>query len=332
MDVLTNLRTFLMVARCGGFTEAARRLHVVPSVAVKRVNQLEKTVGCQLFKRTTRSTQLTEAGEQFRGKAAQLVGAFDEVIHGLERVEGELDGLIRIMTPTTITVFHLSRAFASFMSQHPKIRLEIAMVDDASNPWEKGFDIAISGRFASYEGVTDVPLCPVMPLLCASPKYLALRGCPGHPRELAAHDCLVFRPAGSHWLFQSTTEGVFDVDVSSARMVADDNLSLREAAEAGCGLAILPTYLVQDAIVEGSLRLVLPEFLPGENWFRAYVPQRRLPVPRVSAFLEFLQAFMPTINSVAEARVLTNPAIERSSATKSSEKQARSVVRSRSRK
>ena len=277
-----------MVARCGGFSDAARRLHVVPSVAAKRVSQLEKTVGAQLFTRSTRHISLTEAGYNMQGRAADLMAGFDEVVHFLQRDEGKLAGHIRIMAPTTVTIARLGEIFSSFLQEHPQVTLEIALADKSINPLEEGFDFAISGRSASYEGVIDVPLCAVHPVLCASPHYLMRREALMHPRDLLDHSCLVFKPAGSHWTFQSPG-GILNVDVT-ARLEADDNFTLLQAAKAQCGIAILPLYIARDALNDGSLQVLLPQFPPQEVWFKVYVPRRKQGVVRVKALVEWLIA------------------------------------------
>ena len=85
MDTVANLRAFLAVARYGGFSEAARQLNLVPSVAAKRVSQLEHTIGTKLFERSTRKVVLTESGEQFQGRARSLLADLDDTLAGLKR-------------------------------------------------------------------------------------------------------------------------------------------------------------------------------------------------------------------------------------------------------
>lgn len=97
MDVLGNLKTFLAVASYGSFSEAARKLHVVPSVVAKRIGQLEKTMGSRLFERSTRSVVLTEAGQQLQTRAAGLMADFDDLVNSVKRDDSKLEGHIRIM-------------------------------------------------------------------------------------------------------------------------------------------------------------------------------------------------------------------------------------------
>ena len=281
-----------MVSRSGSFSKAARSLHVVPSVVAKRVAQLEHAVGVSLFHRTTRSTRLTEDGEQLRVRAAELIDSFESIVHGLKPEAKGISGTIRLSAPATFTIFELNRIFAEFLSKHPNVHLDVLLLNRSINPSEAGLDMVISGRTATYEGVTVFPLMPIFPVLCGSPAYLSARGVPGHPRDLSSHDCLVFRPHGGHWLFQSSKEGVIDIDVSRPHMVADDNLTLLEGAKAGCGLAIIPRNYAKAALAEGSLQAVLSDFPPNQNWMRALIPRSKVDLPRVKALLTHLKSRM----------------------------------------
>lgn len=287
MDLTTHIRTFTTVARCGGFSEAARQLRVVPSVVAKRIAQLEQVLQTRLFERTTRRVSLTEAGERFHARASGLVAQFEDLLHSVQHDEGQPEGHLRVMAPTTLTMEQLGPLFCAFLLAHPRITLELALVDRSANPEEDGFDLAISGRTASFGGVVDVPLWPVRPQLCAAPAYLRARAPPTHPRDLADHDCLVFSPTGTNWAFLSS-RGTVSVDVRP-RLLADDNRTLLHAAVAGLGIAILPGYIAKDALRSDALAPLLPKFTPQENWFKAFVPKRKLSVARVKALLKFLQ-------------------------------------------
>lgn len=287
MDTTNHLRTFVEVVRCNGFSEAARQLGVVPSVVARRIAQLEQELHTKLFERTTRKVSLTEAGERLHARAAAVVGELEELLHAVRRDDGKPEGHLRVMAPTTLTMEHLGALFCDFLAAHPRITLELCLVDRSTNPAEAGFDLAISGRAAIYEGVVDVPLCPVRPVLCAAPAYLQNAGALQHPRDLAEHSCLVFAPTGTSWAFESP-RGMLVVDVR-ARLQADDNRTLRRAALGGLGVALLPGYIANEALLNGELVAVLPRFLPQENWFKAYVPRRKMNVARVKALLDFLQ-------------------------------------------
>ena len=287
MDTTTHIRTFVWVVRYGGFSEAARQLGVVPSVVAKRVAQLEQQLNTRLFERTTRKVSLTEAGEKLHARAAGVVAEFEDLMQAVRRDDGKPEGHLRVMAPTTLTMQELGGLFCAFMQAHPRISLELALFDRSTSPAEAGYDLTISGRAASYEGVVDVPLGPVQPMLCATPAYLKAHGMPAHPRDLGDHACLVFSATGTNWTFHSS-KGALSVDVT-ARLLADDNHTLLLATLKGLGIALLPSYIAKADIEAGRLQVLLPKFAPQENWFKAYVPKRKMGVARVKALLEYLQ-------------------------------------------
>jgi DNA-binding transcriptional LysR family regulator len=290
MDSFLNIKTFVLVAKFKGFSDAARYLDVVPSVVAKRIAQLEKALSARLFDRTTRSVQLTEAGEKLFARAGDLVASFDELMHSVERDESTLVGHIHLLAPNTLTMMFLGQVIADFLARHDKITLEITLQDEAVNPADRGFDIAINGRSASYEGVLDIPLCPTQVVLCAAPAYLARKGLPAHPNEIADHSCLVFRATGKSWQFGGP-RGDIHVDVTP-RLFADDNLTLLRAAVKGLGLTIIPAYVARNALASGALVTLLEDYPPKQNWFKAFVPRRRLGIARITALLDFIRERM----------------------------------------
>ena len=226
---------------------------------------------------------------QLYGRVPGLLAEFEEVVSSVQRDDKKLEGHIRIMAPTTLTLMHLSQTFSAFMAQHERITLEIALVDLSSNPEEQACDLAISGRVASYEGVIDLPLCSTQRVLVAAPDYLGKHALTlSHPRELIEHPCLVFSPSGKCWNFQGK-RGVRSVEVTP-RLLADDNITLLHAAIQGLGIAVLPNYIAAEAIANGALEHLLPDYPLQETWFRAYVPKRRLQIARVQALIDWITA------------------------------------------
>lgn len=297
MDVTTHIRTFAAVVRCGGFSEAGRQLGVVPSVVAKRIAQLEQELQARLFERTTRKVSLTEAGEKLHARAAGVVAEFEELLHSVRREEGKPEGHLRVMAPTTLTMEQLGPVFCAFLVAYPGITMELTLVDRSANPAEGGYDLAISGRPASYEGVVDVPLRSAKPVLCAAPSYLRSHT-PAHPRDLPDFACLAFAATGTTWTFHSP-RGVLSVDVRP-RLMADDNRTLLHAAVAGLGIALLPAYIAGAALRSGALEIALPTFAPQENWFKVYVPKRKMGLARVNALLQFLQEHWATQDREAQ--------------------------------
>jgi DNA-binding transcriptional LysR family regulator len=287
MDTVLNLKTFLAVVQCQGFSGAARQLDVVPSVVAKRIAQLEKSLDAKLFERSTRTVRLTTAGQRLHARAGSLVGDFDDLVSAVRLDDSRLEGHLRLMLPTTLTLLYLGDTLAKFMARHERITIEVELADRSINPAEQAFDVVVSGRNAHYDGVTQIPLAPVQYVLCASPEYLAVKGVPTQPEELMRHRCLVFRPAGRTWTFKSE-HGPIGVDVP-ATLLVDDAHTLLLAAQQGQGVAILPGYLARAALGRGELSHLLPEHPVAEAWFKAYVPRRLEHLERVRSLCHCLK-------------------------------------------
>ncbi|HEY7459462.1 MAG TPA: LysR family transcriptional regulator, partial [Xanthobacteraceae bacterium] len=114
MDTILNMKAFLATARSGSFSEAARQLSVAPSVVSKRVNQLEWQLRARLLERTTRRVRLTEVGEQYLPTVRGIVTEYDDLVTGIQRSPGELEGHIRVKSPAALTNLHLGRVFTAF--------------------------------------------------------------------------------------------------------------------------------------------------------------------------------------------------------------------------
>lgn len=299
IEDLKPLRTFLAVLQQGSFVQAARQLHVVPSVVAKRIAQLESSLGVRLFERTTRRVQVTAAGERLRTRAAALLAGMEDLAQEVAATGGEEapHGHLRVMTPTTLTTLHLGALFARFLQRHPGITMEVVLGNRSTNPLEDGFDLIVSGRLASYEGVVQRPLAPIEYALCATRAYLQNAPELEHPADLARHACLVFEPLGRNWIFHSN-RGALHVDVP-ARLVADDNQTVLSAVLLDLGIAMLPRYLAGPALARGELQALLPSYPPQEAWFKAFIPRRKVRLPQVAALCEWLETQMPGRESLA---------------------------------
>lgn len=288
MDTLLNIRAFLTTARAGSFSAAARELGVAPSVVIKRINRLEDQMRARLFLRSTRRLVLTEAGERARPRYHAILTEVEEALSGAVAAEaGDIEGHLRIKAPTTFGILHLGGLLSDFQIAHPRVSVEIMLVDRSVNPVEEGFDVALGALPVSYAHVVDVPLCPFPRLLCAAPEYIARRGEPRQPSDLPDHDCLTYLATGSTWSFVSP-RGPVTVDVR-ARFSANDSQVLLGAARRGIGLAVLSEDVVAGAIAEGAVARVMEEYPVAPLWLKALVPEGRMNRAPVHALLGFLK-------------------------------------------
>jgi DNA-binding transcriptional LysR family regulator len=290
MNTLLNIKAFLLVARTGSFSGAARELGVAPSVVTKRITRLEDEMGAQLFIRSTRALALTPAGERLLPQYQRLVAELDEIIGAASNAERGIEGHLRIKGPTTLTSLFLGPIFCEFHAQHPGLTMDIVLLDRSVNPLEEGFDLVVGALPASYPNVMDFPLGPYEIALCAAPSYVEAKGVPESPNELIDHDCCTSVLLGNTWIFENAP-GTTSVEVRS-KLHANDTRVLREAARRGIGIAVLPRFLAAKDLESGRLVELMTAHPMPTFLMKALVPRIKMNKPAVAQLVNYLKTRM----------------------------------------
>lgn len=285
MPMLIDIRAFLASARLGSFSAAARDLGTMPSVISKRVGRLEEEIGTSLFRRTTRNLVLTPDGEWLRPRLQQIVAELDDVLSN--RGERKLRGTLRVRTTTTFGIAFIGPSINRLQVAQPELTVELILIDRPVNPLDEGFDVSLGALPQSYGGVTEIPICPYPRVLVAAPGYLATRRPPQDPSDLTDHECLAFANVGQTWTFEGP-RGAISVDVR-ARFLVNASGILVDAALKGLGLAMVPVFMAREALADGRLVQVMPDFPPALLWFKAMVPRHKLARPEVQAFIDHIR-------------------------------------------
>jgi len=287
MDTIVNFRTFIEVAQAGSFSKAARHLGIAASVVTKRVEQLEWRARTRLFERSTRRLALTDEGQRLLPVARRIVHDVEDAFGSALGHAHELEGQLRIKVPTSLTSVCLGDSLGRFLEAHPKVSMDVVVIDRPVNPVQEGFDIVVGMLPASYDGVLEAGLCPLPRMAVAAPSYLAVHGRPRHPTDLARHAVLNFQPTGPVWTFEGPN-GPIAVEVAP-RLSTNDGHVLLDSARRGNGIAVLSSYIVDAALRSGELVRVLQDFPIPEYWIRALVPHSRNHLGRVQALLSWLR-------------------------------------------
>ncbi|MHB1199110.1 MAG: LysR family transcriptional regulator [Polaromonas sp.] len=267
--LIADLHLLTVLAATRSFTGAARRLGVSKASASTRISELERSAGVLLVRRTTRSVGLTEAGQQLVNDMQPAFNRISESYSAARDLVGAPRGLIRVTAPVALGRQHLAPCVAAFLQHFPDIHIELELTDRFVNLASEGFDLAIRHTSAPPETHVAWVLCETRSLLLASPHYLARRGVPAHPSELAAHDCLLYLGGGhaESWTFvrnaKRKTENPGErVGVSvSGSLKANNSEVLRDTLLAGLGIGLLPDFSVPPAGKGGAaLVQVLPDW------------------------------------------------------------------------
>ncbi len=295
MDRLTALTVFRQVVAQGSFAAAGRRLGLSPAAVSKNVRELEAHLGVRLLNRTTRRMSLTEAGRLYAERVGQILDDLAEADRMLGPLQAAPGGLLRVSAPLTLSLTCLSPAVPGFLARHPHLSLDLRLEDRRVDIVQEGFDIAVRASDRLEDSSLVARRLAALPhVVCAAPSYLARRGVPRHPAELAGHELIQFSLSGhaNEWRFRRGGEEVrLPVD---GRYKAGSSLAVRDALLAGFGLSLIPRAYVAAALAGGQLQPLLEDWQGPETAVHAIYPSRRHLVPKVRVFLDFLVATLGT--------------------------------------
>jgi DNA-binding transcriptional LysR family regulator len=265
---LPDLHMLTVIAETRSLTQTARRLGVAKSSVSMRLKDLERRIGIALVRRTTRSITLTSAGQQLVDETQASFAHIERGIAGVRDLAGAPRGLVRLTAPVALGRQHIAPAIPALLERYPELRLELDLNDRFVNLTQEGFDLAVRHTSRVPESHVATVLCETRSILLASPKYLARRGVPEHPSELAAHDCLLYlRDGGApSWSFErrerrSRAPERVSVPVRGP-LRANNSEVLREASAAGMGVGMLPDFTAWSGSEARELVQVLPQWLP----------------------------------------------------------------------
>ncbi len=290
MDKLESMRTFVEVVNHNGFAAAGRHLGLSRSVVNKLVAQLEEDLNVQLLQRTTRRVSPTDMGRAYYERCVDILAEVKAAELSVTQIQAQPKGTLRINAPMSFGTMHLAKAIAQFTYQYPDIQVQTTLSDRFIDLIEEGFDVTL--RIAENQAedalITHL-LAPIRRVLCAAPKYLDTYGIPSHPDELRSHHCLHYGhlATGSKWQLIGPDQ-VHTVSIK-CRSYSNNGEVLRESAIAGVGIALLPTFIIGDALKSNALNIILPDYCPPELTARlCYATNRHLStkIQLLSAFLQ----------------------------------------------
>lgn len=291
MDKLASIRAFTRVVAHGSYSQAARELRLSRSAVSKHVIDLEEALGVQLLNRTTRHVAPTENGQAYYDRCVAILADLEEADLAVSRLQAEPRGLLRVNAPMSFGTIHLGRALGAFMTANAGLQVQLNLSDELIDPVEGGYDVTLRIADLPSSSLVARRIAPVEVVLCAAPAYLADRGAPRHPDDLRDHDCLNYgnQATGNQWRLTGPDGAVHWVPVPW-RLSCNNGDVLRDAAVGGCGIALLPTFILGDAVRRGALRTVLDGYAPPPRALHAIWPPNRHLSAKVRLFVDFLVA------------------------------------------
>ena len=294
MDRLEQMATFVRAVELGSFSAAADDLKLSAQLVGKQVKMLEQHLGVSLLHRTTRRQSLTDFGRAFYQRAKLILADMQAAENLAAETRGTPSGRLRINAPVTFGIRTLSPRLLEYMVRYPQVSVDLTLSNELVDVVNDGYDVVFRiGELAS-SGLKALPLVPYQLVLCAAPSYLSRRPPITSPWDLQQQECLgfSFSDGRSHWSFNGP-EGRIDVPITS-RLTINQGDPLLAAAVAGLGVVLQPIELVRDALRDGTLVRLLPQYpVPASPMSMLYTPDQRM-TPKLRSFLDFAaEAFGP---------------------------------------
>ena len=285
---LEGLAIFAKVAECRSFANAATELRLSKATVSKSIGRIEARLGARLIIRSARRFELTDAGRQLVGRAAQIL-AEGEAAEDATRAQARTPrGLVRLSAPMSFGTLKVAPLLPDFLAAYPEISIDLQLSDATTDVIGEGFDAAIRiavqpGASLAVQRLSEVPR-----YLVGSPVYLEKHGKPRHPLHLAEHRCIAYSYGvnGEVWRFRKGSKSASVRPSGPLRVNNGD--AMMPALIAGTGLGILPEFFLHEALESKRLERLLPDWsIPLGAVYWVTPPEGPLP-KRVEVLREFL--------------------------------------------
>lgn len=292
MELDSRLALFAEVVDLGSFSAAARRQRSTRANVARQIAQLEAELGARLLQRSTRSMSVTDLGRRVYESAARVREQLREVAALAEDAHDAIRGELKITS-----VVHFGRRYVQpvaldFVREHAGVQVDLRLEDRVEDVIAEGFDLAVRIGRPADSSLIARRIADVDVVICAAPSYVAERGAPRHPSELAHHAAVVYASDEvviDHWQYHDA--GVIDAVQVQARYRVNHGELLMEAVSSGLGFGLLPRFLAAEALREGTLVQVLEAFpLPPYAPLCAVYPARDYLPRKTRSFLDALLA------------------------------------------
>ena len=289
MDQIGELTAFVRTVECGSQAGAARAIGITPAMVGRYLRALEDRLGARLLNRSTATQSLTEAGTVFHARAVAVLEELAAAEAAVTDRQAEPVGTLRISAPMVFGTRYLAAALARFGAAHPGVAIELTLNDRVVDLVEEGFDLALRiGQLADSTLVAR-RLAPCRLVVVAAPGYLARRGVPERPEALSGHECLTYAYARGGRVARFVGPGGQSVAVEmQGRFAANNGEALLEAAIAGVGVLVTPTFIAGEALREGRVRQVLADWALPTLGLYAVFPSGRHLAPNVRLCVDAL--------------------------------------------
>lgn len=297
---LERMRSFVRVAERGNLSAVARELGTGQSTVTRHLRELEQAVGAPLLNRTTRRVAMTAEGSRYYAHCVQILRLVEQASAEIRDTRGAPSGTIRVSCTAALGVLHLTRLLFAFQTRYPDIHIDLSLTDERIDLVREGVDIALRLGPLSDSSLKLRHLGDSARLLVAAPSYLAARGQPAHPDDLAAHNVIrMSNVAGSETLTLTAPDGTPHAVAVRGDLRVDHGLAAREAFLAGRGIGPAHRWLVDDLLARGALHALLPGYALAPTPLNMLIVPERATLARVRLLIDHLAREAATLPGLA---------------------------------
>ena len=285
MDKLRAIQFFVRLADLGSFTRVAEQTNTSKSMISKEISRLEDSLGTRLLHRSTRSVQLTHAGEGYLQRAREVLEKIDEADHFLQELQQQPRGKLKINAPMALGITDLSLLFTDFMQRYPDIELDIHLGDENIDLVEQGFDLGFRASSRPIDSnYVGRPLTHFNYRICVAPDYFDNHPAIHLPSDLQAHNCFIY----SYFQGKNIWPIEDGVNVQGTLRV-NSTIFMLEAIKGGQGIGLIPDFVCREAIEKGEVMEILAEAEKPNLTLYALYPARHFVPSALVQCIEFLE-------------------------------------------
>jgi DNA-binding transcriptional LysR family regulator len=286
LDQLHLINVFVAVVDAGGFAGAARRLGISPPAVTRAVGELESHLGVRLLTRTTRVVRVTEAGARYAEDCRRVLAGLAEADRSASGAHGSPHGRLTLTAPVLFGCRFVTPIVTEYLQRYPEVSAACWFLDRVVNMMDEGVDVAVRIGELPDSSMQAIRVGTVRRVVCASPGYLARRGTPRSPGDLAAHTVICASAVTPTPEWRMAEDGRPRVVKVQPRMITTTNDAAVAAAASGFGLTRLLSYQVAEEMRDGRLVTILTEFEPPALPVTLLHCEGRHASPKARAFLD----------------------------------------------
>jgi DNA-binding transcriptional LysR family regulator len=288
VERLDDLEAFVAIVEKGSQAAASRHLRRPLQSLNRSLIALERAVGVELVKRTTRRSEPTEAGRLFYERVKPAIAEIIQARNEAASIRGEVSGPLKVGAPVLFASCYVAPIVARFLKLYPGVDIELKASDEQADLAADGLDMAVRIGKSVDESLTARRLYALRVVTCGAPSYLEEHGAPKHPDELKTHHCVLRAGTGAADKWTYRIDGKSTTIRVSGRFRSNSAAVIRDVVSEGLGLAQLPLWQIREHVDRGALAIVLPEFEAEGMPIQLVWPPTRLPLERVRRFVDFL--------------------------------------------